>query len=106
MAQLVARVVWEQDAGRSSWPAVEQLKADNLALWLSLKVKETPLFTKVLAVTAVGHVHLIPDFIPVLGYRNDLITLPALITPTLKCIPINCFSAKKLYLYTAEASID
>ena len=75
-----------------NWGArAEQLKTDVPALWLCLRKKETPLLAKVLAAVTVGYalspVDLIPDFIPVLGYLDDLVILPALVVLTLKCIP-------------------
>lgn len=68
-----------------------QLKTDIPALYLALKDKETPITAKVLAaiivVYALSPVDLIPDFIPVLGYLDDLIILPALVVITVKLIP-------------------
>ena len=68
-----------------------KLKTDIPALWLCLKAKETPLLAKVLAAVTVGYalspIDLIPDFIPVLGYLDDVILLPALIALTVKMIP-------------------
>lgn len=68
-----------------------QLKTDIPALWLCLKAEETPVFAKILAAVTVGYalspVDLIPDFIPVLGYLDDLVILPVLAALTLKCIP-------------------
>ena len=42
-------------------------------------------------VYALSPIDLIPDFIPVLGYIDDLILLPALIVLTLKFIPEEVF---------------
>lgn len=69
----------------------QQLKTDIPALFLALSDGETPLLAKVLAGITVAYalspVDLIPDFIPVLGYLDDLILLPLLVALTLKCIP-------------------
>ena len=69
----------------------EKLKNDVPTVFLSLKDKETPLIAKIFAgltVTyALSPVDLIPDFIPVLGYLDDVIILPALIALTVKLIP-------------------
>lgn len=69
----------------------KQLKKDIPAMFLSLKSKDTPLVAKVLAVITVGYalspIDLIPDFIPVLGYLDDIIILPALIALTIRLIP-------------------
>ena len=80
------------------WKArAEQLKTDVPALWLCLREKETPLLAKVLAAVTVGYalspVDLIPDFIPVLGYLDDLILLPALVALTVQCIPKDVLAA-------------
>ena len=76
-----------------------KLKTDIPALWLCLKAKETPLLAKVLAAVTVcvklditGYQHRVPDFIPVLGYLDDLIILPALAALTVKCIPKETFA--------------
>lgn len=72
-----------------------QLKTDIPALWLCLKAEETPVLAKVLAAVTVGYalspIDLIPDFIPVLGYLDDLIILSALAALTVKCIPGEIF---------------
>lgn len=69
----------------------KQLKKDIPAIFLALRKKETPLRAKIMAAVTVGYalspVDLIPDFIPVLGYLDDLILLPAFVALTLKLIP-------------------
>jgi len=68
-----------------------QLKTDLPAVFLALKRKETPWTTKALAALTIGYalspIDLIPDFIPVLGYLDDLILLPALVALTIRLIP-------------------
>lgn len=72
-----------------------QLKIDIPAVVLSLKSKDTPLAAKILAGITVGYalspIDLIPDFIPVLGYLDDIIILPALIALTVRFIPRETF---------------
>lgn len=69
----------------------KQLKADIPALFLALKRKDTPILAKIFAFITVGYalspIDLIPDFIPVLGYLDDVILLPVLIALTVKLIP-------------------
>ena len=69
----------------------KKLKTDIPAAFIALKDKQTPPGAKLLAaltiVYALSPVDLIPDFIPVLGYLDDLIILPALIALTVKLIP-------------------
>lgn len=73
----------------------KQLKKDIPAVYLCLKSKDTPLAAKILAGITVGYalspIDLIPDFIPVLGYLDDLIILPLLVTLTIRLIPEQIF---------------
>ena len=72
-----------------------KLKTDLPALFLALKDRETPVLAKVFARITVAYalspVDLIPDFIPVLGYLDDVILLPTLIVITVKLIPAPVF---------------
>ena len=69
-----------------------QIKTDIPALILAIKDKETPILAKILVgiivIYALSPVDFIPDFIPVLGYLDDLIILPFLIVVTIKLIPL------------------
>ena len=73
----------------------KQLKTDIPAVFLALKDKKTPWYAKLLAaltvVYALSPIDFIPDFIPVLGYLDDLIILPALVALTVKLIPKDVF---------------
>lgn len=68
-----------------------QLKKAVPAVFLALKSKETPIIAKIVAAITVGYalspIDLIPDFVPLLGYLDDVIILPALIALTIKLIP-------------------
>lgn len=68
-----------------------KLKSDISALYLALKRKDTPLLAKaVIAITicyALSPIDLIPDFIPVLGFLDDVLLLPLLIVIAIKLIP-------------------
>ena len=74
----------------------KQLKTDIPAVFLALKEPRTPWYAKLLAavivVYALSPIDLIPDFIPVLGYLDDLILLPALIAWCIRCIPAEVFA--------------
>ena len=74
----------------------KKLKTDIPAVFLALKEKRTPMGAKLLAavivVYALSPVDLIPDFIPILGYLDDVILLPALIAWCVKCIPADVFA--------------
>lgn len=74
----------------------KQLKIDIPAVFIALKMKETPILAKILAgitiLYALSPIDLIPDFIPVLGYLDDVIILPGLIALTIKLIPPDVFA--------------
>ncbi len=69
----------------------KQLKQDIPAIYLVMKSSETPIIAKILAFLTIAYalspIDLIPNFIPVLGYLDDLVILPMLIVLTIKCIP-------------------
>jgi uncharacterized membrane protein YkvA (DUF1232 family) len=75
----------------------KQLKIDIPAVFLALKKRETPWTAKLLAALTVGYalspIDLIPDFIPVLGYLDDLIILPAMVALTVRLIPAEVMAA-------------
>lgn len=68
-----------------------KIKKDIPVIWLALRHKNTPIFAKALAAVTVGYalspIDLVPDFIPVLGFLDDVILLPFLIVCTMKLIP-------------------
>lgn len=69
----------------------KKLKAEIPAFFIALKKKETPILAKVTAAITICYflspIDLIPDFIPVLGYLDDIIILPVLVALTIKLIP-------------------
>ena len=73
-----------------SW--ARQLKAETIALWFCCRHHATPLAAKILATVVVAYalspIDLIPDFIPVIGYLDDVILIPIGIYFTLKLIPL------------------
>jgi uncharacterized membrane protein YkvA (DUF1232 family) len=68
-----------------------KLKQELIVLRLSYKDKRTPLFAKLLTFCVVAYafspIDLVPDFIPILGYLDDLIIVPLGISLALKLIP-------------------
>lgn len=68
-----------------------KLKTDIPAVFLAMKSKDTPFIAKLMAAMTISYalspIDLIPDFIPILGYLDDVILLPALIVLTVKLIP-------------------
>ena len=67
------------------------IKRDTLALYLAARHPATPWYAKALAVAiasyALSPIDLIPDFIPLLGYLDDVILLPAAILLCVRLIP-------------------
>ena len=72
-----------------SW--AKKLKNDVLVLWFALKSPNIPLIAKLIGIFTVAYalspIDLIPDFIPILGYLDDLILVPILVLITIKLIP-------------------
>jgi len=68
-----------------------ELKAQLLTLWFCRSHPDTPLAAKLCAAFVVAYafspIDLIPDFIPVLGYLDDLVIVPLGIYLTLRLIP-------------------
>lgn len=69
----------------------KRLKAEIQVLMLAYADKRTPLMAKLLIGLTVGYlfspIDLIPDFIPILGWLDDLILVPLLISLSIKLIP-------------------
>ena len=68
-----------------------RLKQDAHALYLAARDSRTPwqarLLALVVAAYALSPIDLIPDFIPVLGYLDDIILVPLGIWAVMKLIP-------------------
>jgi uncharacterized membrane protein YkvA (DUF1232 family) len=70
---------------------VKRLKSETHALSLAYKDPRVPWYAKLLGALVVAYalspIDLIPDFIPVLGYVDDLVLVPAGIALAIKMIP-------------------
>jgi uncharacterized membrane protein YkvA (DUF1232 family) len=68
-----------------------RLLAEVVALWFCARNPRTPLIAKLVAAAVVAYafspIDLIPDFIPVLGFLDDLLLLPIGIWIVLKLVP-------------------
>jgi|SRR5215470_7959064 len=71
--------------------ASERTKNRSLCLYLAVKDPRVPWYAKITAVCVVAYalspIDLIPDFIPVVGYLDDLILVPLGIAFTIRMIP-------------------
>lgn len=74
----------------------KNLKMDIPAVFIAMKKKETPVWAKIIAGLTVAYalspIDLIPDFIPVLGYLDDIILLPILVALAIRLIPSDIFA--------------
>jgi uncharacterized membrane protein YkvA (DUF1232 family) len=69
----------------------KRIKRDAVTLWFAYKHPGTPLLAKALCVFVVAYalspIDLVPDFVPVLGYVDDALLLPALIWVAIRLMP-------------------
>ncbi|MDF9391930.1 MULTISPECIES: YkvA family protein [Methylococcus] len=67
------------------------LKAETFALYLAARHPATPWYAKLLVAGVVAYafspIDLIPDFVPILGYLDDLVLIPLGILLALRLIP-------------------
>jgi len=85
----------EDSVDASMWNRLKtwarRMKRDTLALYLARRHPRVPWLAKVMAMVtaayALSPIDLIPDFIPVLGYLDELIILPLFIYATIRFIP-------------------
>jgi len=75
--------------GAKQW--AKAIERDVVALWIASRDPRVPWYAKAMAgavaAYALSPIDLIPDFIPVLGYLDDLIIVPAGILLTVRMIP-------------------
>lgn len=66
-------------------------KKEIVAIYYAYRDSRTPILAKIIILITLGYalspIDLIPDFIPVLGYLDDLVIVPALIALSLRLIP-------------------
>jgi uncharacterized membrane protein YkvA (DUF1232 family) len=88
-----------------SW--ARSLKRDAHAVWLAARDPRTPWYAKALAATVAAYafspIDLIPDFIPVLGYLDDLLLVPLGLWLALRLIPPQVLADHRA---AAEAAAD
>jgi len=69
----------------------KDLKRDTVALWIAARDPRTPVAAKIVAAAvaayALSPIDIIPDFIPVLGYLDDVLIVPLGILLAIKLVP-------------------
>ena len=75
---------------------VARLKAETFALYLAARHPGTPwyakLFVAAIAAYALSPIDIIPDFVPILGYVDDLILIPIGVVLAVRMIPAEVMS--------------
>jgi uncharacterized membrane protein YkvA (DUF1232 family) len=70
---------------------LEGLKRETLALYFAMKDPRTPIFAKICGCIVVAYalspIDLIPDFIPIIGFLDDLVLVPLGIAICIRLIP-------------------
>ena len=79
-------VVW------SRWKArARRLKLETWAVYLAYRDPRTPWYARLFVLCVVGYalspIDLVPDFIPVLGYLDDLVLVPLGLALAIRMIP-------------------
>ena len=77
---------------KTSWAArVRRLKGELYALYFAYRDPRTPWHARIVTAIVVGYafspIDLIPDFIPILGYLDDLLLVPLGIYIAIRLIP-------------------
>ena len=96
-ALVAASLAWSRSLLRDIKAWARRLKREVHAIYLATRSPRVPWYTKWLALAVVGYalspIDLIPDFIPVLGYLDDLIIVPLGIWLVLSLIPQEVMAA-------------
>jgi uncharacterized membrane protein YkvA (DUF1232 family) len=79
---------------------LEGLKRETLALYFAMKDPRTPRLAKVCGCIVVGYalspIDLIPDFIPIIGFLDDLVLVPLGIAICIRLIPREVLAEARL----------
>lgn len=88
-----------------SW--AHKLRENILTIWIAARDKRTPVIAKYLALITAGYalspIDLVPDFIPVLGYLDDLILVPAGIALIVRLIPADLLREYQILAQSMES---
>src|SRR5260221_1904792 len=98
----------KRPAFMARWRQVaRQLKTETLALYYCIRDPRTPWYARLAGALVVAYaispLDLIPDFVPVLGYVDDLILVPLGLWLTLKLIPPQVMADNRVRAAAAES---
>ena len=84
------------------------IRRDVVAVWIAARDPRVPWYAKALALAvaayALSPIDLIPDFIPVLGYLDDLIIVPLGILLVIKLVPADLMAEFRAEAARREAA--
>ncbi len=97
MVDRLVRSIMDQKKLLTNWKKkASQLKYEIGALYWAYRDTRTPWYARVFMAIVIGYalspIDLIPDFIPILGYLDDLIIVPTGIFLAIKMIPEGVFN--------------
>ena len=76
-----------------------RIKRDVVAVWFAARDPNAPVLARVLALVvaayALSPIDLIPDFIPVLGYLDDLLIVPLGLMLVIRLLPPDVLAASR-----------
>ncbi len=85
------------------------LKSDLPVLYLATKDKRTPVTTKLLIGVTIAYffspIDFIPDFIPVLGFVDDLFMIPFLVSMAVKTVPVAVLADARARLNSGKSKM-
>jgi uncharacterized membrane protein YkvA (DUF1232 family) len=85
----------------------KRTKRDGMTLWVARNHPRTPWYAKAVVIFVVAYalspIDLIPDFIPVVGYLDDVVLLPVLIWMAVRMIPTDVLNESRI---KADAWMD
>lgn len=88
----------------TSW--ARSIKGDVVALWFAARDPRVPWYAKAVAASvaayALSPIDLIPDFVPVLGYLDELVVLPLGIMCAVKLVPAGIMAEHRAAALAAE----
>jgi uncharacterized membrane protein YkvA (DUF1232 family) len=83
------------------------IKRDVLAIYCAAHDPRVPWYAKALAICVAGYalspIDLIPDFVPILGYMDDIIIVPLGILIVVKLIPPEIMAEHRALAASAQA---
>lgn len=85
--------------------AARRIRHDALTVYFAARHPRTPWYARLLALVvaayALSPIDLIPDFIPVLGYLDDLVLLPLGILLVIRLVPADVITESRALASTA-----